>query len=201
MPQTPFNPWLPVWAHNCCGQIFWDRVWDSADSLHIPHCCRMPYCVSSPLQSQPILAAGWPLVATSNDNCLSPDLFPYKSLTEVKRVTSVRSICFCWPLGAVANHHSHTQSWRKTLPLLNRATPGCHATATHRQCFNAGNTTRRQERVELHGAGKELHKFMPYVLNQSPSASVPEEECNRAGKLRAAGCANQAVTHPEEARS
>lgn len=128
MPQSPFNPWLPVWAHNCSGQISWDS-WDNADSFHIPHCCRMSYSVSSPLQAQPILAAGCPLVATSDDSCLSPVLLLYKSLTEVKWVTAFRSTCFCWPFGAAGNHCSHTESWRKTLFLL------LTATTTHRQRF------------------------------------------------------------------
>lgn len=35
---------------------------------------------------------------------------------------------------------------------------------------------------------KKLPKFMPYTLNQSLSASVPETECNRVGEQRAAGC-------------
>lgn len=35
------------------------------------HCCRMHYGVNRPLQSQPILAAGCPLAAISNDSCLS----------------------------------------------------------------------------------------------------------------------------------
>lgn len=66
---------------------------------------------------------------------------------------------------------------------------------------NTEDTIRRQERVELCGAGRALHNFMPYILNQSSSDSMPEAECNRAGEQRAAGSTDQAVTCPEEARS
>lgn len=163
----------------------------------------MHYSASSPLQSQSIFAAGCPLVATSNDSCLSPVLFLYKSLTEVKQVASVRSICFCWPSGATGNNRSHTESWGKTLflflPELPQAvTNTCNHNIQAILYVNTGDTTRRQERVEPWGAGQGTHKFMPYILNHSLSTSGAE--CNCTGEQRAAGCANQAVTYPEEAK-
>lgn len=87
-----------------------------------PHCCRMPNSMSSPLQSQPVLAADSPLVATSNDSYLSWALFLYKSLTEAKQIISVRSICFCWPFvqwGTTAHiHRTEKELKRRTLFLF-----------------------------------------------------------------------------------
>lgn len=151
-----------------------------------------------------MLAAGCPLVAASNHSCLSPVLFLYKSLTEVKQVTSVRSICFCWPFGATGNNCSHTESWGKTLFLFLPEVPQAVTTTSNHNRWatlyiNTGDTTQRQERVEPCGAGQGRHKFMPYILNHSLSTSGAE--CNCAGEQRAAGHANQAVTYPEEVRS
>lgn len=101
--------------------FFWDRVWDNADSFPIPisypHCCRMPNSVRSPLQSQPALDEGSPLVATSNDSYLSRAL-SLQIPDWAKQVTSAKSICFCWPYvewGTTVLSHSHDTHWRHCL--------------------------------------------------------------------------------------
>lgn len=175
MPQSPFNPWLPVWDCLFCSHFLGQSL-GQCWLISYPHCCRMPNSISSALQSQPVLAAGsseWQLCILGSPSVQIPDWSQTSNLSQIRLLL----LTFC----TVGNHKHRTEKELKTsLPLPNRTTPGCHTATTHTE-----DTSWRQE---LCGVDKKMHKFMPYTLNKSLSASVPEAEGNCVGEQREAGC-------------